>query len=145
MMSATLPRSTPGTRSARAYARVGLETEVLSAQPERLISLLFRGARRAVAQARLHMREGRIAERGQAISRAIDIVDSGLKASLDKERGGDVAQHLIAAYELIIHKLLQANLNNDPASLDSAEKLLADLADAWQTAADPDFAAAVTP
>ena len=144
MMSATLPRNTPGARSARTYARVGLETEVLSAQPERLISLLFRGARRAIAQARMHMNEGRVGERGQAISRAIDIVDSGLKAVVDKERGGEVAQNLITAYELVIHNLLQANLNNDPAKLDSADRLLADLADAWQTAADPDFAVPAT-
>ncbi|MDN5843693.1 MAG: flagellar export chaperone FliS [Alcaligenaceae bacterium] len=146
MMPSTSPyRNTPSARSARTYARVGLETEVFSAPPERLISLLFRGARRAVAQARLHMGEGRVAERGQAISRAIDIVDSGLKAGVDSDRGGEVAQHLIAAYELIIHNLLQANLNNDPTKLDSADKLLGDLADAWQTAADPDFNAPATP
>lgn len=145
MPSASPYRNTPGARSARSYARVGLETEVLSAQPERLISLLFRGARRALAQARLHMREGRIAERGQAISRAIDIVDSGLKAGVDTNRGGKVAQHLIAAYELIIHNLLQANLNNDPTRLDAADKLLGDLADAWHTAADPDFDAPARP
>lgn len=132
----------PRSRAARtvgAYANVGLESEVLGASPERLISLLFRGALTATAQARFHMANGRIAQRGQAISKAIDIVDSGLKASVDPERGGDVARHLIAAYELIVRDLLQANLNNDTTKLDSAERLLSDLADAWHTAADPQF------
>src|SRR5690606_467044 len=110
----------PRSRTARAtgsYANIGLESEVLGASPERLISLLFRGALTATAQARFHTANGRIAQRGQAISKAIDIVDSGLKASVDPERGGDVARHLIAAYELILR----------------------DLADAWHTAADPQF------
>src|SRR5699024_4789304 len=126
-----------GARSVKAYASVGLETEVLSASPEHLISLLFRGARTAIAQARLHMRDRRIAEQGAALSKAIDIVDSGLKAGIDSERGGEVAQYLIIAYDLIIRDLLQANLHSDEAKLNSAEKLLNDLADAWSTAADP--------
>ncbi len=132
----------PHTRAARAagrYASAGLEYEVLGAPPERLISLLFRGALTATAQARLHMVHGHTAARGQAISKAIDIVETGLKASVDPERGGDVARHLTAAYELIVHTLLQANLTNDPDKLALAEKLLGDLADAWYTAADPRF------
>lgn len=138
-MTPATPRNSRGARSAKAYANVGLETEVMSANPERLISLLFRGAQRAIAQARLHMHDGRIAERGNALSKAIDIVDSGLKVGVDMERGGEVARHLTAAYELIVRDLLQANLHNDEAKLDSAEKLLNDLADAWHTAADPGF------
>lgn len=139
MMTPSTSRNTRGARSVKAYANVGLETEVLSASPERLISLLFRGAQTAIAQARLHMRDNRVAERGAALSKAIDIVDSGLKAGVNVEQGGDVARHLIAAYELIVRDLLQANLHNDEAKLDSAEKLLNDLADAWRTAADPNF------
>jgi flagellar protein FliS len=138
-MTASAFRNTRGARSARAYANLGLETEVMSAPPERLISLLFRGAQTAITQARLHMHDHRIAERGAALSKAIDIVDSGLKAGVDTERGGEVATHLIAAYELVIRDLLQANLNNDETKLDSAEKVLADLADAWRSAADPHF------
>src|SRR5690606_7702703 len=95
----------PRARSARAtgtYANIGLETEVLSASPERLISLLFRGALTAIAQARHHMHNGNIQERGKALSKAIDIVDSGLKAGVDTERGGEVARLLISSYELKI-------------------------------------------
>lgn len=136
-MISTTPHRPRGARSVKAYANVGLETEVLSASPEHLISLLFRGARTAIAQARLHMRDHRIAERGAALSKAIDIVDSGLKAGIDIERGGEVAQHLIVAYDLIIRDLLQANLHNDEAKLNSAEKLLNDLADAWNIAIVP--------
>lgn len=132
----------PRSRTARAtesYATIGLETEVLSASPERLISLLFRGALTALGQARHHLRNGNIAERGKAISKAIDIIDSGLKAGVDTERGGDIARLLIASYEIIIRDLMTANLHQDEAKLASAEKQLSDLADAWYTAVDPQF------
>jgi flagellar protein FliS len=132
----------PGSRTARAtgsYANIGLETEVMGASPERLISLLFRGTQSALAQARYHLRNGNVAERGKALSKAIDIVESGLKASVDAERGGEVARHLIAAYELIVRDLMQANLHHDETKLDSAEALLNNLAEAWQIAADPQF------
>lgn len=123
-------------RSAQAYASIGLETQVLSASPERLITLLFDGAQAAIAKARLHMQGNNIAGRGMAISKAIDIVDSGLKASVDKEAGGELAGNLLTTYDLIIRTLLQANLNNDPAKLDLAEQLLAEIGGAWRTAVD---------
>lgn len=123
--------------SAQAYANVGLETEVFSASPEHLITLLLKGAQAAILKARLHMKNGNIPGRGMALSKAIDIVDSGLKASVDLETGGEVATNMVATYELIIRNLLLANLNADPENLDLAERLLNDISSAWQTAVDP--------
>ncbi|MFW7342499.1 flagellar export chaperone FliS [Pollutimonas sp. H1-120] len=123
--------------SVQAYANIGLETQVLSASPEHLITLLFDGARAAILKARLHMQNNNIEGRGMAISKAIDIVDSGLKASVDQETGGDLAKNLVASYELIIRNLLLANLNADSEKLDLAERLLTDIGSAWREAVDP--------
>lgn len=123
--------------SANAYSSIGLETQVLSASPERLITLLFEGALSAITKARLHLQMGNIAERGMAISKAIDIVDSGLKLSVDTEAGGEVAQSLVAAYELVLHNLMLANLNADETKLSVAETLLKDIGSAWREACDP--------
>ncbi len=122
--------------SANAYANVGLETQVLSASPERLITLLFEGAISAIAKARLHMQQGNVAERGMAISKAIDIVDSGLKASVDVEAGGEVAKSLIATYEVVLHNLMLANLNADEKRLDVAQNVLQEICSAWREACD---------
>lgn len=124
-------------RSVQAYANIGLETEVLSASPEHLITLLFRGARAAILKARLHMQNGNIQGRGEALSKAIDIVDSGLKASVDLEAGGELSRNLVATYELIIRNLLLANLNADAGKLDLAEQLLTNIAEAWTAATEP--------
>jgi flagellar protein FliS len=123
--------------SIQAYAQVGLETEVLSASPEHLITLLFNGAQAAIVKARLHMESGNLEGRGMAISKAIDIVDSGLKASVDKASGGELATNLVATYELIIRNLLLANLNADLQKLALAERLLVDIGSAWREAVDP--------
>lgn len=123
--------------SIQAYANIGMETEVLSASPEHLITLLFNGAQAAILKARLHMESDNLEGRGMAISKAIDIVDSGLKASVDRESGGELATNLVATYELIIRNLLLANLNADLEKLALAERLLIDIGSAWRAAVDP--------
>jgi len=143
MTYASLGRARGGRRAAQAYASIDLETKVMSASPERLITLLFDGAQAAIAQAKLHLDRGDIPARGAAISKAIDIVDSGLKASVDREAGGEVATHLVAAYELIAYYLLQANLEADGAKLDLAAQVLGTLGEAWRTANDPQPSLAV--
>ncbi|CAP42494.1 flagellar export chaperone FliS [Bordetella petrii] len=127
----------PAGYSARSYTDIGLETQVLSASPERLITLLFNGARAAIAQARLHLEAGRVAERGAAISKATRIVDEGLKTGLDMEAGGEMAANLANLYDYIVRTLLLANLKGDATQLDTADRLLAELAQAWQAANDP--------
>jgi len=135
-MSYPAPSRRFGQQSVRAYAQVGLETEVLSASREHLITLLFNGARTAMLQARLHMEQGNIAGRGQSLSKAIDIVDSGLKMAVDTEKGGELARNLVATYDLILHNLMLANLRNDAEKLTLAERLLTDIADAWRSNVD---------
>ena len=129
-------RRPTGSHSVRSYAEIGLETQILGASPERLITLLYMGARAAIGQARLHLQEGRITERGAAISKAIKIVDEGLKTGLNMEAGGEIAANLARLYDYIVRTLLMANLKADPEALETADRLLADLAEAWQTSID---------
>jgi flagellar protein FliS len=123
-------------RSAAAYATVGLETQVLSASPVRLVTLMFGGARGAIAQARIHLEHGRTAERGMAISKAIRIVSEGLRQSLDMKAGGEIAATLDDLYDYILRSLLEANLKSDVKALNIADRLLADLEQTWTTSVD---------
>jgi flagellar protein FliS len=123
-------------RSASAYAAVGLETQVMSASPVRLVTLMFGGARAAIAQARIHLQHGRTAERGIAISKAIRIVSEGLRQSLDMKAGGEIAATLDDLYDYILRSLLEANLRADVKALDIADRLLADLEQTWTTSVD---------
>lgn len=119
-------------RGAAAYARVGVESSVMSATPHRLISMLFDGAQTSIRAARLHMQKGDVVEKGRAISRAIDIVNQGLLAALDPQQDGELVGRLEQLYEYVVRLLLQANLQNDEQKLDEAAGLLEDIGSAWR-------------
>jgi flagellar protein FliS len=104
---------------------------VMGASPHRLIVLLYQGARQAIAQARMHLHQGKIAERGVAISKAIRIVESGLQPSLNREAGGEIAERLNALYSYISRRLFEANVKQSEAMLVEVDRLLATLEEAW--------------
>ncbi|WP_292993795.1 flagellar export chaperone FliS [Nitrosomonas sp.] len=115
-----------------AYQRIGVETGVESADPHKLILMLFEGAQEALAKARMHMQRNEIAEKGQMISKAIMIIDHGLKASLDMNAGGDLAIKLQALYDYMAHRLLVANIQNNTEIVNEVNKLLSELHGAWK-------------
>ena len=118
--------------ASRAYAATGLETAIADASPEQLILMLHDGLLGSLHKARLAMADGRIAEKGEAISKALAILTEGLMPALDLQRGGDIAGNLAALYEYMITRLTLGNRQNDPAHLDAVSKLVQELKDAWQ-------------
>jgi flagellar protein FliS len=116
---------------AETYAKVGIDAAVETSDPHRLILMLFDGAMAAVSLAKFHMADNEIAQKGAAISKAIDLIVNGLQASLDLEQGGELAARLAALYEYMGQRLLFANINNSPAALDEVNELLASLREAW--------------
>jgi flagellar protein FliS len=116
---------------ASAYAKVGVETGVAAASPHKLIVMLLDGAQIAIANALQYMRASDIPAKGKAISKAILIIDGGLRASLDKKVGGEIAANLDGLYEYMSNRLLMANLQNDAGMLDEVRNLLLDIRSAW--------------
>lgn len=119
-------------RALAAYARTDLETRVEAASPEQLIVMLYEGAISAMYAAKAALGDGNLAARGAALSKAIAIVDEGLRGSLNLEAGGEIAQNLSNLYEYISNRLLYANLKAHEASVDEALKLMTDLRQAWE-------------
>ena len=121
---------------AGAYARLGVETSVMSASPHQLITMLFDGAKTAIGMARHHMAAGDTEAKGNAISKAIGIVDNGLKAALDADAAGEAGAELVgnlsALYDYVVQQLFRANLHNDVRALDEADRLLENIASAWR-------------
>ncbi|MGF6779429.1 flagellar export chaperone FliS [Paraburkholderia sp. GAS334] len=120
-----------GHAGANAYARVGVETGVMGASPHRLIVMLYQGARQAIAQARMHLQQGNIQARGEAIGKAIEIIGSGLQQSLNLEAGGEIAERLDGLYTYMARRLLDANIKQSEAMLVEVDGLLATLEEAW--------------
>lgn len=129
---------------AGAYAKVGLETGIAAASPHRLIVMLFEGAIAAVSSAVTHMEAGQIAKKGMAISKAVMIIEHGMRASLNKEAGGEISANLDALYQYMCRRLTEANLNNDPAILEEVLALLGEIKGAWDAIEDKAEPAAKT-
>lgn len=120
------------TTAIKTYANVGLETGVTAADPHKLILMLYQGALLAISSAKNQMLRKETAAKGKSISHAITIIDEGLKASLDKNAGGELAENLSALYDYMNQRLFIANLKNDIATLDEVSSLLTELKGAWE-------------
>jgi flagellar protein FliS len=114
-----------------AYQAVQVGTGVDGASPHQLIAMLFDGLIDCIAQARGAIRAGKIEEKGRAISRAVRIVDEGLKAGLNLKEGGALAAQLNDLYAYMALRLTQANLRSDEAALDECVQLIEPLRSAW--------------
>ncbi len=112
------------------YEQVGARSQVEGAPPERLVQLMLEGALDRISLARGAMENGQIAAKGERIGKAISLVE-GLRASLDHERGGELAGNLDALYEYAARRLLEANLRNEVAILDEVSQLLREIKQAW--------------
>jgi flagellar protein FliS len=107
-----------------------LENRVLSADPIELVRMLYQAADGAVRAARGHLAAGDIAARSNAIVRACDIL-AELTGSLDRDRGGEIADRLAQLYDYITRRLVEANTLQQDAPLAEALGLLGTLEEGW--------------
>lgn len=112
------------------YAKVGLETDVQAASPHRLVAMLFDGIFDAMAQASAAIQAGNVELKGRSLSRAVRILDEGLRAGLDLS-AGQLALDLRELYGYVCMRLTHANLHGDLAAIEEAQSLLTPVREAW--------------
>lgn len=112
------------------YAKVGLETDVQAASPHRLVAMLFDGAFEAMNQATQAIQAGNVEVKARALSRAVRIIDEGLRAGLDLS-AGQLAVDLRELYGYVCMRLTQANLRSDPSAIEECQRLLTPVREAW--------------
>lgn len=123
----------------KAYAKIGVESAVMSASQHQLVVMLFDGALSALIRARLFMQDGNIEGKGNSISKAINIIEGGLKQGLSENSGDELADNLLGLYNYMTRRLLQANLHNDAEAIEEVEGLLRNIADAWKEVVQPNL------
>lgn len=133
---------TYGRHGASAYQREAVQAAHF-ASPHQLVAMLMDGALERIVQARAAMEHQLTARKGERIGKAISIIDS-LRASLNPERGGEVAANLAALYEYMVHRLLHANVNNDLEALDEVQRLLKEIKAGWDGIAEQAASAAAS-
>ncbi|MCH7345838.1 flagellar export chaperone FliS [Pelomonas sp. CA6] len=130
MYGNTSPFASRGQRASQMYSRVGVETDVLNASPHRLVTLLFDGAMDAMTQALGALQTGQGELKNRSLTRAVRILDEGLKAALNLE-SGSLAGDLRDLYAYLCLRLTQANLHSDAAAIEECQRLLQPIREAW--------------
>jgi len=121
-----------------AYTTVGLDMGIETASPHKLVLMLFDAAILAVAMASAQSKAGDRKAMSESIVKASAIISQGLRDSLDKTAGGELATRLAALYDYMCVRLQFANLRGDLAIFDEVSGLLSELRSAWaEIASDP--------
>jgi flagellar protein FliS len=113
-----------------AYKANKTTTAMEDASPHKLIAMLLDGALERIASASGAMKREEMATSGEAIGKAISIIDS-LRVSLDHEQGQTLAESLSALYDYMTRRLLEANATKDPEMLGEVADLLKEIKTAW--------------
>jgi flagellar protein FliS len=121
--------------AANLYQTVKVDTGVSAASPHRLVDLLFEEFLASCSRARGAIRGGDVQEKGRAIGRAVRIIEEGLRAGLNLEAGGPLAQDLQDLYRYVTVRLTHANLESDEDAIVECMALVQPLHDAWRTIA----------
>lgn len=109
-----------------------LESQVYSASPVRLVTILYRAALDSLETARRHVGTGDVRKRAEATVRASNVV-AELTQSLSLEQGGEVARNLLHLYDYILHRIHEGNMHCDANAYSECIQLLSTLLDGWQS------------
>lgn len=113
------------------YQTMKAEQAISGADPHRLVLMLMEGVIEKIAAARGFLAQGKRAEKAKQISWAISIMD-GLRMSLDKELGGEIAQNLDDLYGYMEEQLLLANIKDDLKRLEEVSSLMNTILSGWR-------------
>lgn len=113
-----------------AYQSAANYGRVAAASRHGLIAMLFEGAVERIARARGCIDNRDYVGKAQLLNRAVAIIDE-LRASLDLDKGGELASNLYNLYEYMCRQLLQATVDNDTRKLDEVLTLLNQIRSAW--------------
>jgi flagellar protein FliS len=108
-----------------------LETEVLTATPQKLHLLLIEAAMRFAERARRHWREGNREKAFQSLILAQDAVTKMLNG-LSHENPTPLVQEVASVYNFIFRTLVDANCRHDERKLDEALRVLAVERETWR-------------
>lgn len=112
-----------------AYRNLAIQTAVSESSPLELILMVYRRLIENLRQAQMAMEEGR--DDAEYIGKSIDLIQKGLAAALDHEKGGDIAKNLADLYDWAIRETLRARLKRSPDLLTGVIEVIKSLQTAW--------------
>jgi flagellar secretion chaperone FliS len=124
-------------RGAAQYRSVVSHGLVADASPTRLVQIMFEHilAQLATAQGCMKRIENNVPlseviAKGKAIGKAVRLIGQ-LNATLDMERGAEIAENLRALYDYMLSRLTVANATNDPRIVAEVSDLVRKIKGSW--------------
>ena len=114
------------------YRNVNASSGVEDASPHKLVGMLYQAVSGEIAAARGALQRRDVLEKGRAIGHAVRIIEEGLLAPLDLERGGSLATNLRDLYQFIVYRMTMGNLHSDDVALADCAGLIRTLSDTWE-------------
>lgn len=119
-------------KAASAYRNVGLQTRAPQQDQYQLVVMMFEAVLENLNRARGAIEQHDIPTKIDCITKAMRIVQEGLRTSLDLENGGELAANLANLYDYCVMRMTQANAGNDTSMLLEVAGLIQQVADAWK-------------
>lgn len=117
-------------RALSEYGNVAVQSEGEYASPHRLVQMLMEGVLDKVATAKGCIQRQDLAGKSAQITWASSIL-SGLRASIDAEKGGAIATNLEDLYSYMLQRLIDASASNTVEPLDEVMSLMVEIKGAW--------------
>jgi flagellar protein FliS len=111
------------------------ELEILSASPERLVVILFEQLVVQLERARLGAEREDVTLQVTGVTKA-NLIVGELLATLDFEKGGEIAERLADLYQFLLVELLEAGKSRDANRLRRLGGIAAELRDGFAGAAE---------
>lgn len=115
-------------------ARSYQQTNVLTANPLRLVLMCYDGAISSLKLAQERYAAKDYEAKSRALQKALEIINE-LSSSLDMKRGGEVARNLLTLYTYMTQALTEADLKREPAVFGRIAGMLAELESSWKALA----------
>lgn len=109
------------------------QTEIETANPGKLLLLLYDGALKRLHRAKDGLEQGRLEETHQDLVRVQEILVE-LMLALDWNVGGDLASRLHSLYNFMYRRLVDANIKQEPEAVGEVIRLLSTLREGWEEA-----------
>jgi flagellar secretion chaperone FliS len=124
-------------RGAAQYRAVRSHGLVADATPSRLVQVMFEHILSELATSQGCMDRisnnlplAEVIAKGKSLGKAVRLINQ-LNATLDMERGGQIAENLRALYLYMLERLTLANINNDARIVAEVSSLVSKIKSGW--------------
>jgi len=115
---------------AKIYANNQAETSVASSNPRELIIIVYERIFDQLRLGKLELMQDRFGI--EVFTKASTLINLGLLASLDYEKGGEISKNLKVVYEWALKAINEGRINKSPKKIQDVIDVLTPIYEGWR-------------